>query len=95
MIDPIRKPTPRVRERKPLKTKPHVIPWRVRMDVIERDDGTCQWCEVPGGALDCHHVIRRSQGGKDSIGNLVAVHRLCHSYIHEHPSEAKSRGFLA
>lgn len=89
------KPKPRVKQPKPLKSKPHVIAWSIRRDVLARDDSTCRWCEVPGGALDCHHVTRRSQGGRDEVGNLIAVHRLCHSYIHANPSIAKSRGFLA
>ncbi len=69
--------------------------WRIRQEVTIRDEGTCQWCKVPGGALDAHHVLRRSQGGKDEVANLKSVHRICHRYIHEHPTEAKARGFLA
>lgn len=94
-VGPILKPTPKLRERKPLKSRPHVIDWRIRQEVAVRDDGTCQWCGVMGGALDAHHVLRRSQGGKDEVANLKAVHRLCHRYIHEHPAEAKAREFLA
>lgn len=91
----IAKPTPKVRERKLLKSRPHVIPESVRLAVLERDSYTCQWCEVPGGALDCHHVLARSQGGKDRAENLVAVHRLCHGQIHANPTMAKARGFLS
>lgn len=95
MIEPIRKPTPRIKERKPIKSRPHTIPASVKEAVFSRDRFTCGWCEVPGGALDCHHVKRRSQGGRDEVGNLVAVHRLCHRFIHENISVARSRGFLA
>lgn len=95
MIEPIRKPTPRVKVPKPLRSKPHVIPSSVRETVLEAAGRVCEWCEVPGGALDCHHVVRRSQGGNDQPNNLRAVHRICHSFIHEHPAEAKGRGFLA
>lgn len=84
-----------IRQRTALKSKPHVIPWRIRQDVIREADGTCAWCGVHGGRLDCHHVIRRSQGGRDEIANLRAVHRVCHQYIHEHPAEAKAKGLLA
>jgi 5-methylcytosine-specific restriction endonuclease McrA len=45
--------------------------------------------------LDPHHILRRSQGGTDDQANLVSLHRICHSYVHEHPLEAKARGFLA
>lgn len=89
------KPTPRAKEPKPLKGKPHIIPVHVRNMVLARDRMRCRWCGIGGGALDVHHRIRRSQGGQDEQHNLVSVHRLCHSYIHEHPTEAKERGFLA
>ena len=89
------KPDPIIREPRRLKSKPHVIPAHVRNLVLARDRMRCRWCMNPGGALDCHHRLRRSQGGKDEESNLVSVHRLCHSYIHEHPEEAKRRGFLA
>lgn len=89
------KPTPRTKEPKKLQSKPHVIPAHVRNFVLARDRYICRWCNVSGGALDCHHILRRSQGGRDVGPNLVSVHRLCHQAIHEHPEEAKQRGFLA
>ena len=93
-IQPILKPTPKVRERKPLRSKPHVIPASVKQAVFTRQDYICAWCSVPGGALDCHHRLPRSRGGRDIPHHCVGVHRLCHSYIHEHPAEAYERGFL-
>lgn len=89
------KPTPFLRPRKPLRAKPHPILPAVKLEVFERDGYLCGWCRVPGGALDAHHVTRRSQGGKDVAGNLKAVHRLCHRAIHDNPAEAKRRGFLS
>jgi len=89
------KPPMTVRQRQRMKSKPHVIDWRIRAEVIREAEGTCVWCGVHGGRLDCHHVIRRSQGGKDVASNLVAVHRICHAYLHENPAEAKRKGFLA
>ncbi len=94
MTGPILKPTPRVKVRKPIRSRPHVIDWRIRQEVTIRDEGTCQWCRVPGGALDAHHRLPRSRGGKDTLECLVAVHRLCHGHIHEHSAEATERGFL-
>ncbi|MCA1572503.1 MAG: HNH endonuclease [Chloroflexi bacterium] len=91
----ISKPIPRPKVRKRLTSKPHVIPSSMKEAVYERDSFTCQWCKVPGGALDAHHVTRRSQMGKDELSNLISVHRLCHRVIHENPSWAKERGFLA
>ena len=88
------KPTPRAKEPKVLTSTPRPIPSRVKETVFARDDYTCQWCREPGGALDPHHRFRRGQGGKDEPRFLVSVHVLCHSYIHDHPAEAKRRGFL-
>ena len=89
------KPTPAVKEPKPLQSKPHRIPTHVRNQVLAAWFSTCAWCKRPGGALDLHHVQRRSQGGPDTPANLRPVHRLCHSYIHDHPAESKREGFLA
>ena len=91
---PLWKPTPRPKVRKPLRSTRRPIPADVKLMVFERDGYLCQWCKVPGGALDPHHVTRRSQGGKDVASNLKAVHRLCHRAIHDNPAEAKRRGFL-
>lgn len=90
----IAKPTPRPKVRKPLRSVPHPIPTRVREDTFARDDYTCCWCRVQGGALDAHHRFRRSQGGKDTPFVLVTVHRLCHDEIHRNVAEAKRRKFL-
>jgi 5-methylcytosine-specific restriction endonuclease McrA len=87
------KPPMTIRQRKRLQSKPHVIDWRIRQEVITLAEGTCAWCGVHGGRLDCHHRLPRSRGGKDSVLCLVAVHRLCHSHIHENPAEAMARGF--
>ena len=89
------KPTPEFKEPKTIKQKLRVIPEKVKLAVFARDDYLCQWCLTPGGALDAHHKTRRSQGGPDAAWNLVSVHRICHRYIHEHPTEAKRRGFLS
>ena len=90
----IAKPTPRPKVRKPLKSRVTGISPSLREAEFARDDYTCQWCKVLGGKLHPHHRLRRSQGGKDSMFYLVTVHPLCHSYIHDHPAEAKARGFL-
>ena len=91
----IAKPTPKAKVRKPLKSQPKGINPQLRESVMERDNYTCQWCKVPGGRLDPHHILPRGRGGTDVLINLVALHRLCHDYIHLHPWEAKMAGFLA
>jgi len=49
----------------------------LRIAVIARAEGRCQYCGA-WGHLDAHHVVKRSQGGTDTMDNLVALCRSCH-----------------
>ena len=89
------KPPMTIKQREKLQSRPRLVDRSAAAATFTRDHFTCTWCGVAGGRLDPHHVIRRSQGGKDEVANLRSVHRTCHRYIHEHPLEAKERGFLA
>lgn len=90
------KPTPRApKEPKRLEGKPHRIPVSVKLATLAMWGSACRWCEQPGGAVDFHHVQRRSQGGRDEPENLRPLHRKCHEQVHANPLEAKVRGFLA
>jgi 5-methylcytosine-specific restriction endonuclease McrA len=91
----IAKPTPKPKVRKPLRSRIKGVAPSLRERVMERDNRTCQWCLVQGGALDPHHIQPSGRGGKDELGNLVSLHRQCHRHIHENPLEAKARGMLA
>lgn len=56
----------------------------VRRAVLDRDNWQCQVCGVTGeNRLHLHHVVYRSQGGKDDESNLVTVCHRCHRSIHE------------
>jgi hypothetical protein len=61
--------------------------WRqVREKVLNRDDYECRFCgmteeehqEETDCGLDVHHIIPRSDGGKDRMHNLAALCRSCH-----------------
>ena len=40
-------------------------------------------CEVDRKiAVDLHHIIPKSQGGKDDINNIIALCRSCHDKAH-------------
>lgn len=41
----------------------------------------CLYCKKPG-IEHYHHIIPRSRGGSDTIGNLVGLHEKCHDLIH-------------
>jgi len=43
-----------------------------------RARGRCEACRSVSGPLDPHHVQKRSQGGDDSLWNLVLLCRPCH-----------------
>jgi 5-methylcytosine-specific restriction endonuclease McrA len=43
----------------------------------------CEYCSSP--AIDIHHLIFKSQGGKDVIENLIALCRDCHNKAHNEP----------
>jgi len=60
----------------------------IRKAVLARDENTCVCCKRGGeayiSAVDCHHIVPVSLGGKDDIDNCVTVclndHNLIHSY---------------
>ena len=41
-------------------------------------------CHIP--AVDIHHIIFKSLGGKDNIDNLIALCRRCHNLAHDKPA---------
>lgn len=63
-----------------------------------RSGGFCESCGDRDKPLrpgwHAHHRLRRSQGGEDSITNLLALHPYCHDKIHARPAAAYDGGFL-
>lgn len=51
----------------------------VRTAVLKRDNYTCVNCGRTGGEFHVHHIIPRSEGGTNSLDNLVALCSSCHS----------------
>lgn len=73
----------------------HELDRNLREALWQRCGGQCEACsgELDRGA-QAHHRKRRSQGGDDSVTNLVLLHPLCHRRIHSHPAWAFDTGFL-
>ena len=56
---------------------------RVRAQILERDDNTCQSCGQGGeNRLTLHHVVFRSQGGTGEEENGVTLCFECHADVH-------------
>ena len=62
--------------------------WKnIRLQVLERDNNTCQECkEKP--ATEVHHLTYERLGN-ELLEDLLAVCRICHLNIHEKVEEAK------
>jgi hypothetical protein len=62
--------------------------------LVTRCHGRCERCNLGlNGQMERHHRIRRRDGG-DRLSNLLALHPTCHTYITEHPEEAKANGWI-
>ena len=73
------------------------IPKAVRDKVLARDSYSgcpcCIWCgrpSVDGIGLHLHHVIRRSQLGKNTEDNLVTLCFDCHMKLHDGDTEIQT-----
>jgi hypothetical protein len=70
-----------------------------RKALYERCKGMCEFC---GGVLSenwaAHHRKLRSQGGKDDLDNVVALHHECHNLgtnsVHLNPQKSYDDGFM-
>jgi len=79
-----------------LRRKHNGVPKAIRMQVLARDGYRCRWCGAYGTitSLDAHHIRLRSEGGKDTAANLIAMcgnfcGNRCHARAHD------SRRYLA
>ena len=73
------------------KKKPNSIPKKIVREVFARDENICQRCGILTAGLEedslllsahCHHRIHRSQGGKNTVGNLQTECFNCHYLEH-------------
>ena len=59
------------------------LPYAVRQAVFNRDGWQCAF---PGCTmrkmLDVHHIVFRSRGGSDELGNLICLCRIHHGLVH-------------
>jgi hypothetical protein len=71
-----------------------------RRIVFERSEGRCEKCgQTLATVWECHHRRLRSQGGDDSVCNLLALHSDCHNAgspgsVHSRPGLSYGAGYL-
>ncbi len=61
--------------------------------VFARCGGLCEVCGAARAEV-VHHRLRRSQGGRNDLSNLVGACGGCHDWIHAHPALSYERGWL-
>ena len=66
----------------------------IKSYVLFRDDYTCQHCKGKSkdSKLHVHHIIFRSQGGSDTVDNLITLCKVCHDKLHLGKIELNKNG---
>lgn len=54
----------------------------IREKTLRRDNYRCQRCFENRGPLQAHHIVPKSDGGPDTLDNLVTLCRPCHGVQH-------------
>jgi hypothetical protein len=94
---PIQRKTP-LKRTSILKRKRSAVPLDVRNEVFLRDQDCRARRLVPElrcwGRLDPHHTLRKSQGGEDTVDNLITLCRAHHDWVHGNPTTSLELGLL-
>lgn len=61
--------------------------------VLARCDGICEVRHF-APVEHIHHRLRRSQGGKNELDNLLGLCRPCHDWIHRYPGQSYEMGYM-
>jgi len=64
----------------------------LRLATLLRDDFRCQQCRVKNTRLEAHHIKLTSEGGKDTINNLITLCSECHSKVHSGKIHLRKQG---
>jgi 5-methylcytosine-specific restriction endonuclease McrA len=95
---PLKRYTPLKRTALKTKRKVRAVPKDIYSQVLARDMECVAQLAMPEitcmGRLDPHHVLRRSQGGQDTLDNLVTLCRAHHSAVHEQIARSYELGLL-
>lgn len=64
----------------------------LKRKLLANQKGNCSVCKLTinlEDKVDIHHIIPKSQGGKDKITNLSLVHKHCHHQVHGNVAQVK------
>ena len=64
----------------------------LRMATLMRDRYQCQHCGRKNTRLEAHHIIYTSQGGKDTLSNLITLCTKCHTRVHKGQIQIETSG---
>ena len=67
----------------------------LRLATLIRDKFSCKNCGAKKTRLEAHHIVYKSQGGKDTIKNLISLCSPCHVKVHEGVLQLKITGVTA
>lgn len=74
-----------MRVKKAKKQKVEYYLWRsIRDEILRRDNFICYRCDkqfIFKKELSVHHLVPRSEGGKDCYNNLITLCNPCHDYV--------------
>lgn len=79
------------------KPKRGTVPTKIKRWVRERDGYRCVArieTVCTGRADHVHHIVRKSQGGDNTMGNLISLCLACHQHIHANVAWARSHGYI-
>jgi hypothetical protein len=83
---------------KPMKKTVKAVPKDIYQQVLARDGGCVARTLVEqircAGRIDPHHALMKSQGGKDTLDDLISVCRAHHDWIHANPAMSYELGLL-
>jgi 5-methylcytosine-specific restriction endonuclease McrA len=51
---------------------------KLKMELLKEFHGHCEVCGCSRLPIDLHHIVKRSQGGKDTAENTCLLCRWCH-----------------
>jgi 5-methylcytosine-specific restriction endonuclease McrA len=77
------------KQRSPSSRAVHKPGWnKLRARALLRDGRRCVYCGAGDDGLEVHHVLPVSEGGANTLANVVTICHACHRNAHREPPAA-------